>query len=122
MKLTDLGITKDQSAQWQKLAEISDADFEAELQKPGPKPTAEGLLHTLRPDPKPEPLRIDPAALSAWGWMDNFTYRQLAETSPRELFAGMTEPMKKDVLRLAPQLAAWLKQFGEIDGSHRKNQ
>jgi hypothetical protein len=121
--LPELGVTRDQSSQWQQLAKLPEAAFEAELTKPGPKPTAQGLLYKLSPPATPKPLHIDPQALDAWGWMDNFTLRQLGETSPRKLFAGMTEPMQEDVIRLAPQLIAWLRQFGETtDGTHRKNQ
>jgi hypothetical protein len=45
--LSDIGISKDQSSQWQELAEIPRAEFEAALAIPGSKPTTEGLITAL---------------------------------------------------------------------------
>lgn len=42
--LKDLGITRDQSSKWQKLAEIPQDRFEAILTAPGPPPTTDGVL------------------------------------------------------------------------------
>lgn len=41
--LSDLGISRDQSSKWQKLAEIPKEEFEAMLARPE-KPTTEGML------------------------------------------------------------------------------
>jgi hypothetical protein len=43
-KLADLGISHDQSAQWQKLAAIPQHEFEADLADPMWQPTTTGLI------------------------------------------------------------------------------
>lgn len=112
-QLKDLGISKDQSSKWQQLAEIPAEEFEAELTKPGPPMSTEGLLNsrTLAANPMP---RIDPQALSAWGRIKDFERAEsgtLLESDLHGLFLGMTEPMQDDLIRLAPVLIDWLETF-----------
>lgn len=54
--LPDLGITRDQSSQWQQLAEIPEPEFEAQLAAPGPKPTAEAMLKKKTSAPSGVPV------------------------------------------------------------------
>jgi hypothetical protein len=49
--LSELGITRDQSSLWQKLAAIPDEDFEAALCQPGRIPSTAGILATARRRP-----------------------------------------------------------------------
>jgi hypothetical protein len=42
--LSDLGISRDQSSQWQKLAAVPDETFEADLADPAWSPTTAGLI------------------------------------------------------------------------------
>jgi hypothetical protein len=112
-QLKDLGISKDQSSKWQQLADIPAEEFEAELTKPGPPMSTEGLLNsrTLAANPTP---RIDPQALSAWGRIKDFEraeYGTLLEFDLHGLFQGMTEPMQDDLIRLTPVLIEWLESF-----------
>jgi hypothetical protein len=37
LKIPDLGISLDQSSQWQQLAEIPEREFEADISKLGPR-------------------------------------------------------------------------------------
>jgi hypothetical protein len=111
--LKDLGITRDQSSKWQQLADIPAEEFEAEMSKPGPPISTEGLLNsrTLAANPMP---RIDPQALRAWGRIKDFERAEcgtLLESDLFGLFQGMTEPMKDDLIRLAPVLIEWLEGF-----------
>jgi hypothetical protein len=46
--LKELGISRDQSAKWQQLANISDEDFEAALAGPD-KPSTSGIIAQFRP-------------------------------------------------------------------------
>lgn len=117
--LKDLGISRDQSSKWQKLAEIPEKQFEAELKKPG-KPSTEQMLTLVEPPPK-MPKRIDPRALAAWGRMMDFERQELLDRKPAELFEEMNGPMQEDVIRLAPVLIAWLEQFVTVAKRGRKS-
>jgi hypothetical protein len=42
--LADLGVSKDQSAKWQRLADVPDDQFEAALRDPDVKPSTTGVI------------------------------------------------------------------------------
>ncbi len=105
--LSGIGLTKDQSSKWQQLAEVPEDEFEAEVTKPGPKPTTSGLL-AKRKEPE---WSIDSKALWAWGCIIQFKRQGLLDADQGKLFALMTEPMQEEVLEEAPRLIAWLKGF-----------
>src|SRR5215471_8349167 len=44
-KLTDLGISRDQSSRWQKMADIPEAEFEEEINREGARPSVDRILH-----------------------------------------------------------------------------
>src|ERR1700722_10996180 len=69
--LSKIGITRDQSSQWQRLAEIPTEEFEAALAKPGPKPSTEGMVNAkwLKENPPP---RVPNDALWLWGTLKDF--------------------------------------------------
>jgi hypothetical protein len=69
--LPDLGITRDQSSQWQRLAEIPEREFEEEIKKSGGPPCTEGILNarTLKDLPPPQ---MNPKALWVWGRITDF--------------------------------------------------
>jgi hypothetical protein len=89
-KLKDLGISKEQSSQWQQLANIHDDVFEGALSEACAKPSTEGILNTKIPkkeptfDPSPGPRPFDTDAESR-------RHRELIELSfercPLELWA-----------------------------------
>ncbi len=111
LKVAELGVTRDQSSKWQQLAAIPAEEFEAELSKPGPAPSTEGLINSRVLASHPVP-RMDPDALRAWGQIKDFERaepRCLLDMDVADLVSGMTEPMREDVLRLAPRIIAWLK-------------
>jgi hypothetical protein len=109
-RLSDLGVSKTQSSQWQRLAEIPHEEFEQAITAPGPKPSTEGLLNSRIVAEMPQ-KRIDPDALNAWGRIKDFERGGLLGRKPSELLEEMTEPMREDVLRLAPDLIRWLGKF-----------
>jgi hypothetical protein len=108
-KLPDLGISKDQSSQWQQLAAIPEDEFEAELSKPGPKPTTEGLLNSRRPAP-PAPPRIDPKALRVWGLVRDFD-REVIQIDPGKIRVGFTDGMRENMQFLLPKVIDWLQRL-----------
>ena len=71
--LTDLGITKDQSSQWQQVAAIPKRERETYIAE-SPIPTASGLLssHKAKRAPKESAPKMDPDALWVWGRMCDF--------------------------------------------------
>jgi hypothetical protein len=108
--LADFGITKDQSAQWQKLAAVPEPKFEAALAAPGGKPTTAGIINVAFPK-KPKP--VAPEALWVWGRLLDFERDGLLDKDPVSVLETMTAEMREDVLELAPRVADWLQLIGE---------
>jgi hypothetical protein len=107
--LPDLGITRDQSSQWQQLAEIPEQEFEAEITRPDPKPTTEGLLHSRRAAKEPANFKMDRHALWVWGRIKDFERNGIIQSDPATICAAFTDPMRDDVTRILPELIHWLK-------------
>lgn len=114
--LSDLGISKDQSSQWQRLGAIPQRDFDLAIGASVLPPTAKGILREAEP-PK-ERLRgvsgdpVSSEALWLWGRLLDFERDGLLAKTPKQLLQTMTAPMLDDVHRLAPRVAIWLKQIG----------
>ena len=110
--LSELGVTKDQAADWAKLAALSNQQFEAALARPD-KPTTNGIINAAFP-PKPKPVSAD--ALWLWGRLEEFK-RQALHRDPAEFLETLTPQMLGDVRALLPKVVNWLTQLGkEIDG------
>ena len=75
--LSDLGVSYDQSAKWQKLAEIPDEEFERAVRQPGA--STSGIIAAYA-----EPKRdvVDPMALWLWGRLQDFERNGLLERAP----------------------------------------
>jgi len=115
--LTDLGITRDQSSQWQQLANVPDEAFEAALKDEFEPITAARIIERRQP-PKPDLLRarinsMNPQALWICGRVLDFERDRLFDTSPHELFEAMTDSMRADMLRLVPRCVAFLSAMLE---------
>lgn len=104
--LSELGITRDQSAKWQQLAAVPEETFEAALAAPE-KPSTTRIVNGHRKVEKP----MDPRALWLWGRLRDFE-RDLLGLDQADLISEMTEAMQADVSRLAPLVSEWL---GEIE-------
>jgi hypothetical protein len=107
--LSDLGITKQQSSDWQKLAALSRDEFESALA--AEHPTTSGIIaaHT---EPKAA-QQMDDRALWVWGRLQDFERQRVLDADPRELFGQMFEHMRETTRRLAPVVAAWLGRINE---------
>jgi hypothetical protein len=101
--LNDLGISRDQSALWQGLAEVPEKDFEAAIA--GDRPTSAAVLEKARPKAV---TPVDDGALWLWGRLKDFERNGLLARDPETITETMTEPMLADVKRLAPLVADWL--------------
>lgn len=109
LTLDDLGVTKQQAADWGKLAAIPDDQFEAALSRPG-KPTTQGIIRDAFP-PKPKPVASE--ALWLWGRLLDFERDGLLDKEPASVLETMTPEMREDVLDLAPRVAEWLQLLEE---------
>lgn len=63
--LSDLGISKDQSSQWQKLAKIPEDEFEEAVR--AERPSTSGIIAASAPRPEPKKNAVDDHALWFWG-------------------------------------------------------
>lgn len=110
--LTQLGISRDQSSRWQKLAAIPEDQFEATFANTSKKPSTSGILRDASPpkEPTKEPTPDD-RALWLWGRLMDFERQGLLSLDPRDLFDTMLDHMKTTTLELAPQVADWLRRL-----------
>ena len=108
--LSDLGITKDQSSNWQKLAQVPAEDFEREI---AAGTSTESIIahHVIRQQPEPHTDRIDAKALWFWGCMRDFDREGVLEADPNDLLTTMFDHQKTTTLAMVPRLAAWLRRF-----------
>lgn len=109
--LSDYGITRDQSSEWQKLANVPEGEFEEGLANPVALPTAANIIaaHEAKTTPPAAPKpQVDERALWLWGRLMDFERQGLLSLDPNDLMATMLDHMKETTVTLAPQIAAWL--------------
>jgi hypothetical protein len=110
--LRDLGISKQQSSDWQRLADVPQEKFEAALTDPIQRPTTAGIINSV------DPVRAKVAAVSnealwLWGRLKDFDRNGLLAVDPNTTILTMTPEMLDDVHRLAPRVVAWLQKIGK---------
>ena len=67
--LGDLGISHNQSSQWQKLAKVPDDEFEKALQSE--RPSTSGIIAASAPKPEPRKNAVNDHALWLWGRLND---------------------------------------------------
>ena len=107
--LKNLGITKNQSSQWQRLGKMDKDQFEAAIGETTRKPSTKGILKETKPK-----ITVSTEALWLWGRLRDFERDGLLDMSSKEVMSTMTDDMKDDTHTLAPKVAAWLKKIGEL--------
>jgi len=105
--LSNLGISRDQSSKWQKLAGVPEDQFEDALRDPERKPSTAGILRKSNGSQE----EMNPHALWLWGRLRDFERDRVSETAPRDLLGEMTETMIADVARIAPIFASYLNSL-----------
>lgn len=110
--LRDLGITPDQSSNWQKLGEVDDDLFNAALAG-ADKPSTAGIIASTTP-PNPAIVPVAAEALWLWGRLKDFERDGLLGKDPATVLLTLTPKMLDEVHRLAPQVAKWLGQIGRF--------
>jgi hypothetical protein len=108
--LADLGITKRQSSQWQRLADVPPAEFEIHIE------SGATLAEIVKASKQPAPLANDVDAHRLYallGGLDGQPVR-LLDFDPSE-FVGraMTPFVRAEITRIAPLAAAWLSVLSE---------
>ena len=105
--LEETGMSRQQAHNFQALANVPEEDFEAALADPK-KPSRAGVMRKVKAEPE-----VSDAGLWVWGRLRDFERGKYLEMKAQDLFAGMTETMVQDVLRLAPKVAEFLDQIGD---------
>ena len=124
-KISKPKITKDQSSQWQRLADVPEKKFEEALASDAMPSTEEIINKQKKPKAMtPESVglekeRVDPDALWIWGTLRDFDEKKFYKHNHSELLSGMTLLMRRDVYRLAPLVSKWLNKF-EKERPHEK--
>jgi hypothetical protein len=85
--LADIGISKDQSSKFQKLAEIPEDAFEEALAVADEMPSTQSVIDRAKKQSPAMPKLVDKRALWIWGTLNDFEQEVLRE-SPEELFRG----------------------------------
>jgi hypothetical protein len=106
--LSELGISRDQSSQWQQLADVPEDEFEAAL-RGDDKPTTAGIL--TRANGTPISQSVDADALWLWGRLLEFERHALLVRNPQDLVETMLPHMVETTQRLAPLVADWLREI-----------
>jgi hypothetical protein len=109
--LEEYGLTKDQSAEWQQLADVPEDIFERELTTQHGA-TAASIIHVHAPKITPVPT-VKREALWIWGTLCDFESVGMLGRNQSEVMATMTVGMREDTLRLAPLVIAWLAAIEE---------
>jgi len=104
--LSEMGITKDQSSKWQKLAAVPEDEFEDAVSNRGAKPSANNILKT-----KQEPAeRMDATVLWWWGRLCDMEKGKFS-TPLASVVSEMTDAMQNDAKRIIPQLKKWVNDY-----------
>ena len=106
--LDELGVSRDQSSQWQQLAEVPEDVFEEAVKQPGA--TTGGIIAAHAAKPKPKNV-VDDETLWLWGCLCDFERDGLLKRKASEMVASMLPHMQETTRRLAPIIAAWLKEI-----------
>jgi hypothetical protein len=72
----------------------------------------------IRANAEPKPNPVSQAALWLWGRLRDFERDRLLAKHPSELLSTMTPSMLDDVHIIAPRVAAWLRQIGNLETPH----
>jgi hypothetical protein len=110
--LRDLGISKEQSSNWQKLADVPEDEFEAALVDPTQTPSTIGIIRSAEEQNQLPRVSVAADALWLWARLLDFERHGLIGREPSDVLLTMTQEMLDDIHTLAPRVATWLQRIG----------
>lgn len=110
--LEQLGISRHQSSEYQKLAKVPEEEFELALADRGAMPSTRGIIaqHEAKQRDAPK-IEVDPMALWLWGALREFERNGVLGMDPNVLVRTMLDHMKDSTRDLAPRVAQWLRSI-----------
>jgi len=112
--LDDMGISRNQSARWQALADVPDDAFEAELTQPETASTTGIIQRHRETKSNGGDGKMHPFALWIWGRLSDFE-KKSEGNDPEAMLGEMTETMRRDVCRQVPLVIDYLSRLGATD-------
>lgn len=76
----------------------------------GREPTKAAVRREIMPKPKPK-YTVSDESLWVWGRLCDFEQRRLFGADPRQILINMTQPMREDVMRLAPLVRELMEEL-----------
>ena len=108
--LTEIGISADQSSDWQKLAEIPEAEFESALKPACSMPSTIGVLVKCGKGPPPPLTHCDLGAIHVYYSIVDHVEKDMKRPAA-ELFNAMQDFQQEHLLEIMPRFIAWLKEM-----------
>ena len=105
--LADIGISRNQSSKFQRLAEVPEKEFEEALADKNVMPSTVGLIAKVSGSEG----KIHPSAIWIKSRIQDFEREHMAALNPKEAAHEMTEGMIKEVIKGAPKMITWLQQL-----------
>ena len=105
--LKDIGISKDQSSKWQRLAQVPDDEFESALSDPDSKPSTASIIRKVNGSSN----KMNPDALWIWGRLRDMEKRNLFNGDTDAIAGELTQAMLDDIKRMLPVAIDWLNEL-----------
>jgi hypothetical protein len=127
LQLSELGISHDQSSDWQKVASLSDEELEREMALGASTGNMTVMVRDReRPAPMTPVTPVSHEALWLWGQLNDFRRDGLLDRAPAEVMSTMTEALRKETVELAPlelptEVVATSTGLASPPSSQRKN-
>lgn len=117
--LSEMGLTKDQSSKWQKLADVPEDVFEKAINNPAgwtntgnhAKPISGSQILKTESPAKDPAKKIDTACLWLWGRLRDMENDKIFNRPLSEYLDEMTDGMKPDADRIIPKLKQWINDY-----------